>query len=365
MRHTELTGVVREGAAFRAQTTAGEIHARRIVSCGGIDAGRVTGMLGVELPVGGEAIQASVTEPVAPLVRHLLYFAGDKLTLKQAKVGSLLVGGGWPARVVSGRATVVAAVLAREPARGAVGRSGDRPRAPAAHLGGLRQRHARLAADHRGGRARAGARTSAPSRTWASPPRRCSAKSSASSRSAATPGATYRRSRSIASSVPLRADIDPPSRPRSSVIVCGLCQRRARGCVRFVNPESTKRTHPQQRANSTVRCCSRRARSDGDPRAISHCLRGPYLAGLPAPRREVQQPAHPAARAAQQIDPTTPLPRPRCLLFRARPDRAPPDTRAPAERPACRARELADRNADNRCHNHHFPLPPSYASGHW
>ena len=106
LRHTELTALVRAGAGFRAQTTAGEIQARRVVSCGGVDAGRVTAMLGVELPVSGEAIQASVTEPVAPLVRHLLYFAGEKLTLKQAKVGSLLVGGGWPARVVSGRATV-------------------------------------------------------------------------------------------------------------------------------------------------------------------------------------------------------------------------------------------------------------------
>src|SRR5205823_13781747 len=32
------------------------------------------------------------------LVRHLLYFAGAPLTLKQARYGSLLIGGGWPAR---------------------------------------------------------------------------------------------------------------------------------------------------------------------------------------------------------------------------------------------------------------------------
>lgn len=101
--HTELTALDREGSAFRAQTTAGTIRARRVVSCGGIDAARV---LGVSLPIFGEAIQASVTEPVAPLVRHLLYFAGEKLTLKQARVGSLLIGGGWPARLDNGRPTV-------------------------------------------------------------------------------------------------------------------------------------------------------------------------------------------------------------------------------------------------------------------
>jgi glycine/D-amino acid oxidase-like deaminating enzyme len=103
LRHTELTALSR---GFSASTTAGEIRARRVVSCGGVDAGRVTAMLGVDLPVSGEAIQASVTEPVAPLVRHLVYFTGEKLTLKQARVGSLLIGGGWPARIVDGRPTV-------------------------------------------------------------------------------------------------------------------------------------------------------------------------------------------------------------------------------------------------------------------
>lgn len=112
LRRTELTALERDGAGFRAWTTSGEVRARRVVSCGGVDAGRVTGMLGVELPVGGEAIQASVTEPVAPLVPHLVYFAGEKLTLKQAKVGSLLIGGGWPARLdPSGRPTVSPAAL--------------------------------------------------------------------------------------------------------------------------------------------------------------------------------------------------------------------------------------------------------------
>ncbi len=109
LRHTELTALDREGASFTAKTTAGAIRARRVVSCGGIDAARV---LGVSLPITGEAIQASVTEPVAPLVRHLLYFAGEKLTLKQARVGSLLIGGGWPARLdSSGRPAVSAESL--------------------------------------------------------------------------------------------------------------------------------------------------------------------------------------------------------------------------------------------------------------
>jgi sarcosine oxidase subunit beta len=55
-------------------------------------------MLGIDLPIEGHPIQVSVTEAAEPLVKHLVYFAGDKLTLKQAKNGSFLIGGGWPAR---------------------------------------------------------------------------------------------------------------------------------------------------------------------------------------------------------------------------------------------------------------------------
>ena len=44
----------------------------------------------------GHPIQVNVTEAAAPLVRHLLYFAGEKLTLKQTRLGALLIGGGWP-----------------------------------------------------------------------------------------------------------------------------------------------------------------------------------------------------------------------------------------------------------------------------
>ena len=89
-------------SGFVATTSAGPVPARRVISCAGIEAGAVTAMLGAPVAVGALAIQASVTEVVAPLVRHLLYFAGAPLTLKQARVGSILIGGGWPARLDNG-----------------------------------------------------------------------------------------------------------------------------------------------------------------------------------------------------------------------------------------------------------------------
>ncbi|CAA9468245.1 MAG: hypothetical protein AVDCRST_MAG13-236, partial [uncultured Solirubrobacteraceae bacterium] len=54
------------------------------------------------------------------------------------------------------RADRVRRVSARQPARGAVRRSGGRAGAGAAHMGGMGQRHRRLAAGHRGDRLRPG-----------------------------------------------------------------------------------------------------------------------------------------------------------------------------------------------------------------
>ena len=94
-----LDSLERDGGGFRARTSAGPIASRRVVDCAGADAGRVASLLGIDLAIEGHAIQVSVTEKVAPLVPHLVYFAGEKLSLKQTPVGTLLIGGGWPASV--------------------------------------------------------------------------------------------------------------------------------------------------------------------------------------------------------------------------------------------------------------------------
>jgi glycine/D-amino acid oxidase-like deaminating enzyme len=96
--NTVLTGLAADGNGYLARTGRGTIRARRVVGCAGAEAGRVSTMLGVPLPIEGHPIQVNVTEPVEPMIDHLVYFAGEKLTLKQARNGSFLIGGGWPAR---------------------------------------------------------------------------------------------------------------------------------------------------------------------------------------------------------------------------------------------------------------------------
>ncbi|MCP4328685.1 MAG: FAD-binding oxidoreductase [Alphaproteobacteria bacterium] len=96
MRRTTLDGLHRDGGGFTAKTRAGPIAARRVVNCAGASAGRVAAMIGLELPIDGYPIQVNVTEPAAPLVTHLVYATGGRLTLKQTPRGAFLIGGGWP-----------------------------------------------------------------------------------------------------------------------------------------------------------------------------------------------------------------------------------------------------------------------------
>lgn len=95
---TRVDGLAEEGGATVIRTSDGPFSARKVVLAGG-DGMTVLGRhLGIELPITSGAVQVSVTERVEPLVEHLVYYAGGKLTFKQARAGTLLIGGGWPAR---------------------------------------------------------------------------------------------------------------------------------------------------------------------------------------------------------------------------------------------------------------------------
>ncbi|WP_439545860.1 NAD(P)/FAD-dependent oxidoreductase [Sandarakinorhabdus sp.] len=102
--------VIEAGTGDVAIARDGEAY----VLAAGSATGRLAAPLGAHLPIQAFPIQVSVTEPAAPLVPHLVYCAGAKLTLKQAKNGTLLIGGGWDARLdEQGRPQVDMANLSR------------------------------------------------------------------------------------------------------------------------------------------------------------------------------------------------------------------------------------------------------------
>jgi glycine/D-amino acid oxidase-like deaminating enzyme len=99
LRYVKVQGIRREAMGFAVATNKGEFRARRIVNAAGAEAGSIAAMAGIDLAdVQAFPIQASATEQVGAIVPHLVYYTGEKLTLKQNRAGTLLIGGGWPAR---------------------------------------------------------------------------------------------------------------------------------------------------------------------------------------------------------------------------------------------------------------------------
>jgi glycine/D-amino acid oxidase-like deaminating enzyme len=96
--NTRVTSLERRGGLFHATTTRGPIISRRVVNAAGAAATEITQMLGVTIALEGFPLQVTVTEPVAPLIPHLVYSAAGKLSAKQGLNGTCLIGGGWPAR---------------------------------------------------------------------------------------------------------------------------------------------------------------------------------------------------------------------------------------------------------------------------
>jgi glycine/D-amino acid oxidase-like deaminating enzyme len=103
-RDTTVTGITAEPGGYRVATNRGDINARRVVNAAGAAAGKIARMVGLDIDIDGFPLQVTVTEPIAPLIPHLVYSAAGKLSLKQAANGGCIIGGGWPARVREGGA---------------------------------------------------------------------------------------------------------------------------------------------------------------------------------------------------------------------------------------------------------------------
>ena len=93
-----MHSIVKDGDIYRLTTSDGEFTCKKIILTSNAGLATLGKNFGLTLPITDEPVQVSVSEIIEPLVKHLVYFSGEKLTFKQAKSGSLLIGGGWPAR---------------------------------------------------------------------------------------------------------------------------------------------------------------------------------------------------------------------------------------------------------------------------
>jgi glycine/D-amino acid oxidase-like deaminating enzyme len=94
---TRVVDLEKEQSGYRITTDRGDFRARRVINAAGASADRISEMLGLAVEVQSFPIQLSVTVPTEPLVHNLVYAAAEKLTLKQTRNGSIIIGGGWPA----------------------------------------------------------------------------------------------------------------------------------------------------------------------------------------------------------------------------------------------------------------------------
>ncbi|MDE0061407.1 MAG: FAD-binding oxidoreductase [Gammaproteobacteria bacterium] len=96
-----VSAIRRSGAVFEVESPKGGYRASRLVNAAGAHAGPVAGLAGARLECEPFLQQLIVTERTAPLIDCLIYAAGERLTLKQTKAGTVVIGGGWQAGKVA------------------------------------------------------------------------------------------------------------------------------------------------------------------------------------------------------------------------------------------------------------------------
>lgn len=94
-----VDSIVREGNGFRIRARGTAMRASRVILTAGPGTGRLANMLGYPLEIKATPLQMIVTERVEWPLDMLISHVTQRLTMKQAAAGNLIVGGGWRAGV--------------------------------------------------------------------------------------------------------------------------------------------------------------------------------------------------------------------------------------------------------------------------
>ena len=88
------TGFVRKGRVWRVSTSDGQFEAPVLVNCGGGWSDRVAAALDESVPLRIDALMMMVTAPMPPFVEPVVGSQGRKISFKQSKNGTVIIGGG-------------------------------------------------------------------------------------------------------------------------------------------------------------------------------------------------------------------------------------------------------------------------------
>jgi sarcosine oxidase subunit beta len=93
-----VTALARAGGVWRAETSAGPIEAPKVVNAAGAWADRIAAMLGEPVPLEVFAPMLMVTSALPAFIQPVVILRSRKLSFKQRANGTVVIGGGHPAR---------------------------------------------------------------------------------------------------------------------------------------------------------------------------------------------------------------------------------------------------------------------------
>lgn len=89
-----VTGIARQGSAWRVETSDGPIEAPKVVNAAGAWADRIAAALGEPVPLEVIAPMLMVTSRVPAFIDPVVILRGRKLSFKQLENGTVVIGGG-------------------------------------------------------------------------------------------------------------------------------------------------------------------------------------------------------------------------------------------------------------------------------
>lgn len=102
-QNTKVTAVRPDEGGYRLTIRRGavemELTARKVLIAAGAWTGRVGELFNLHLPIYPVALLMNVTERTSPVLELLIQHVGQRLSMKQAHDGNILIGGGWPSRM--------------------------------------------------------------------------------------------------------------------------------------------------------------------------------------------------------------------------------------------------------------------------
>jgi sarcosine oxidase subunit beta len=97
-----ITALRRASSGWRATAGDQQVHVGAVVNAAGPWLSEITALTGVALQMAPLAIQMHATVRTKPVLRNLVQHIGEGLSIKQVASGTVLIGGGWPSRAMTG-----------------------------------------------------------------------------------------------------------------------------------------------------------------------------------------------------------------------------------------------------------------------